>query len=77
MKIAEIRELSTSDIEERIDTEKGLLTKLRMNHAVSPLDNPLKIPAAKKNIARLKTELRQRQQSQKSKGKVSPDQDLA
>jgi len=60
MKIKEIRELSTSEIEERIDTEKSLLFKLRMNHAVSPLDNPLKIPATKRNIARLKTELRQR-----------------
>lgn len=60
MKITEIKELSTSDIEERIETEKSLLVKLRMNHAVSPLDNPLKIPATKRNIARLKTELRQR-----------------
>lgn len=60
MKISEIRELSTSEIQERIETEKGLLLKLKMNHAVSPLDNPLKIPVAKRNIARLKTELRQR-----------------
>jgi large subunit ribosomal protein L29 len=67
MKISEIRELSTSEIEERIDTEKTLLLKLRMNHAVSPLDNPLKIPAAKRNIARLKTELRQRVLTEKQK----------
>ncbi|MFO7923360.1 MAG: 50S ribosomal protein L29 [Bacteroidales bacterium] len=65
MKISEIRELSTSDIEERIDTEKSLLLKLKMNHTVSPLDNPLKIPAVKKNIARLKTELRQRMLTEK------------
>ena len=67
MKISEIKELSTSDIEERIDTEKGLLIRLRMNHAVSPLDNPQKIPATKKNIARLKTELRQRQLAERIK----------
>jgi large subunit ribosomal protein L29 len=67
MKISEIRELSTGDIVERIDTEKSLLLKLRMNHAVSPLDNPLKIPAAKKNIARMKTELRQRLLNEKQK----------
>lgn len=67
MKISEIRELSTSDIVERIETEKSLLLKLRMNHAVSPLDNPLKIPAAKKNIARMKTELRQRLITEKQK----------
>ncbi|MGF1583907.1 MAG: 50S ribosomal protein L29 [Bacteroidales bacterium] len=67
MKIAEIRELSTSEIQERIDTEKSLLIKLKMNHAVSPLDNPLKITVARKNIARLKTELRQRLLTEKQK----------
>jgi len=67
MKIKEIKELSTSEIEERIDTEKNLLLKLRMNHAVSPLDNPLKIPVTKRNIARLKTELRQRMINEKQK----------
>ncbi len=67
MKISEIRELSTSEIQERIDTEKNLLLKLKMNHAVSPLDNPLKIPAARRNIARLKTEFRQRLLTEKQK----------
>lgn len=67
MKIKEIRELSTSDIEERIDTEKSLLLKLKMNHTVSPLDNPMKIPATKRIIARLKTELRQRMLTEKQK----------
>jgi len=67
MKISEVRELSTSEIVERIDTEKSLLLKLKMNHTVSPLDNPLKIPAAKRNIARLKTELRQRMLTEKQK----------
>ena len=67
MKIKEIRELSTSDIEERIDTEKNLLLKLKMNHTVSPLDNPMKIPATKRVIARLKTELRQRMLTEKQK----------
>jgi large subunit ribosomal protein L29 len=67
MKIAEIRELSTSEIQERIDTEKSLLIKLKMNHAVSPLDNPLKITVARRNIARLKTELRQRLLTEKQK----------
>ncbi len=67
MKISEIRELSSSEIGERIETEKSILLKLRINHAVSPLDNPLKIPAAKRNIARLKTELRQRLLTDKPK----------
>ncbi len=74
MKISEIRELSTGEIQERIETEKSLLLKLRMNHAVSPLDNPLKIPAAKKNIARMNTELRQRMLNEKQKaGSENPE----
>ena len=60
MKTAEIKELTTKEIEERLDAEKGMLVKLTMNHAVSPLDNPMKIKYARKNIARLMTELSQR-----------------
>ena len=60
MKSSEIRELSTKEIEERIDTEENLLVRMKMNHAVSPLDNPNKIRETKRIIARLKTELRTR-----------------
>ena len=55
-----IRELTTSEIFERLDEEKKQLTKLKLNHAVSPLENPNKISAYRKTIARLKTELRSR-----------------
>ncbi len=61
MKASEIRELSTPEIIERIDENKKVLTRLRLNHAVSPLDNPNKILESKKDVARLKTELRVRQ----------------
>ncbi|HKK62704.1 MAG TPA: 50S ribosomal protein L29 [Bacteroidales bacterium] len=61
MKISEIRELSTSEIAERIDTEQNHLVRMKMNHEVSPLDNPNKIRETRKVIARLKTELRSRQ----------------
>ena len=61
MKNSEIRELTTKELNERIDTEKTHLTRLKLNHTVSPLDNPLKIQEARKNIARLKTELRKRE----------------
>ncbi|MDP4222778.1 MAG: 50S ribosomal protein L29 [Bacteroidota bacterium] len=61
MKISEIRELSTSDLIERIDTERTMLTRMRLNNAITPLDNPQKIKQAKKTIARLLTELRQRE----------------
>jgi len=69
MKSTEIRELSLKELEERIENESTMLVKLRMNHAVSPLDNPLKITETRKNIARLKTELRQRQIKEQSEKK--------
>jgi len=60
MKTAEIRELSIKELEERIDTEKAQLLKLKLNHSISPLDNPMKITVTRKNIARLKTILTER-----------------
>ena len=55
-----IRELTTGEILERLDEEKRQLTKLKLNHAVSPLENPNKIKAYRKTIARLETEVRHR-----------------
>ena len=55
-----IRELTTGEIVERLDEEKRQLIKLKLNHAVSPLENPNKIKAYRKTIARLETELHQR-----------------
>jgi large subunit ribosomal protein L29 len=67
MKTSEIKELSTKDLIERIESEKELLVRIRLNHAVSPLDNPMKIRFSKRNIARMKTELVKRQSSENSK----------
>ena len=67
MKIPEIRELSTPDLLERIDTEKSMLVRMKLNHAITPLDNPQKLKLAKLTIARLLTELRTRESNQKSK----------
>jgi len=64
MKTSEIRELTIKEIEERIDAEKTQLLKLRLNHSISPLDNPMKITETRRNIARLKTILRQRNLNQ-------------
>ena len=55
-----IREMTTGELKERLDEEKRQLSKLRLNHAVSPLENPNKIKAYRKTIARLETELRHR-----------------
>ena len=59
MKATEIRELSIKDLKERIETEKANLMRLKMNHAVSPLDDLSQINKAKTNIARMLTILRQ------------------
>ncbi|MDD2419768.1 MAG: 50S ribosomal protein L29 [Bacteroidia bacterium] len=59
MKATEIRELSINDLRERIETEKANLVRLRMNHAISPLDDLSQIKKAKTNIARMLTILSQ------------------
>jgi large subunit ribosomal protein L29 len=61
MKQEVIKELSTSDLKDRLEDETKQLVKLRINHAVSPLENPNKIKAYRKIIARIKTELRKRE----------------
>jgi large subunit ribosomal protein L29 len=66
MKTSEIRELSTSDLIERIDTERTMLVRMKLNHAITPLDNPQKLKQTKLTIARLLTELRSREMNQKS-----------
>ncbi len=69
MKNSEIRGLTTAEIIERIDTEENMMARMKMNHAVSPLDNPNKIPQTRKIIARLKTELRSRQAAEQTESK--------
>ena len=64
MKAVEIRELTIKEIEERIENEAGLLVKQKLNHAITPLDNPMKIKEARKNVARMRTVLRQKQLSE-------------
>lgn len=61
MKSSEIRELKDKELEERLESEESMLVRMKMNHAVSPLDNPNKIGETRRNIARLKTEVRARQ----------------
>jgi large subunit ribosomal protein L29 len=64
MKTSEIKELTVKEIVETLQVEKENLVRLKLNHAVSPLDNPMKIQVSKKNIARLRTVLRERELKQ-------------
>ena len=61
MKTKEIRELETKDLIERIEAETAKYEQMKFNHTVSPLENPSQIKAARRDIARIKTELRQRE----------------
>lgn len=65
MKTSEIIELTDKEILERIQLGKDTLLRLKMNHAVSPLDNPLKIQETRRDVARLKTIMRQRELNKK------------
>lgn len=67
MKQEVIIELSTPELIERLDEESKQLVKLKLNHAVSPLENPNKITAYRKTIARLSTELRRRELEEQNK----------
>ena len=61
MKIAEVRELSTNELTERLETEQANYKNMVLNHAISPLENPSQIKKLRRDIARMKTELRQRE----------------
>ena len=60
MKQSEITELTNNELMERLDNEKDFLARLRLNHAISPLDNPNKIVVSRRNIARMITEVNRR-----------------
>ena len=61
MKIAEIREIATSELAERIQTEEANYKQMVLNHSISPLANPAQIKQLRRTITRIKTELRQRE----------------
>ncbi|HKK58239.1 MAG TPA: 50S ribosomal protein L29 [Salinivirga sp.] len=59
--MSEIKELTDQELLERIDDTKNMLTRMKMNHAVSPLENPNQIKNVRKDVARLLTEQSQRE----------------
>lgn len=61
MKIAEIKEMSAADLAERIQAEVASYNQMKLNHAVAPLENNSLIKSARRNIARMKTVLRQKE----------------
>lgn len=63
-----IKELSTAELQERLETEVLHLQKMKLNHAVSPIENPVKIKESRRLVARYKTELRKREIEAVKKG---------
>jgi large subunit ribosomal protein L29 len=69
MKQTDIKNLSADDLQENLLEQSALLAKLKMNHAVSPLENPMQIGQTRRTVARLKTEIRKRELTQQAQDK--------
>ena len=61
MKASEIRKMSAAELNEKLVSLKKDLFFLRMQHATNQLDNPVKIAEVKRDIARIKTIIREQQ----------------
>ncbi len=61
MKIAEIKKLSTEDLQKSLDEAVANLTKMKLAHRISPLENPIQVRDLRRTIARLKTVLTNQQ----------------
>lgn len=57
MKIQELKELSVKELTEKLNEATEAYSKMKLNHAISPLENPAQIKAARRDIARMQTEL--------------------
>ena len=61
MKAAEIRELSMAELTQKLSDLKAELFNLRFQHAINQLDNPLRLQVVRKDIARVKTVIREKE----------------
>ena len=64
MKSSELRDLGLEQLQEQLKQERATSQQLRFAHAISPLENPARLKANRKNIARLLTEVTRRQHEQ-------------
>ncbi len=63
MKIADIKNLSAGDIQNKLTEVKADFAKMKLSHSISPIENPILIKDLRRTIARLETELTLKQQS--------------
>ena len=59
--MTEIKGLETKELAEKLETAVAQYNQMKLNHAVTPMENPSQIKAARRDIARMQTELRQRE----------------
>ena len=65
MKAQVLIEMPENELNDLLVTEKDRLVKMKMSHAVSPMENPLQIKFTRKTIARVMTELSKRRNTSK------------
>ena len=61
MKMTEIKQLADKDLREKLEQTEAALVNMKLNHQVTPLENPMQIKATRRDIARMNTEFRQRE----------------
>lgn len=64
MKVSEVREMSVADLRDRIEVEKANLEQMRLNHAISPLEDTSKFKKTRQDIARMITVLAEKEKQQ-------------
>ena len=62
-----IKDLATTDLAERLKSDRVNYKKAKFNHAITPLDNPMQLKGMRRDVARLITELNKRKQAEQSK----------
>ncbi len=61
MKVKDIKELDTKELVEKLEAQIASYTQMKLNHAVTPMENPAQIKVARRDIARIKTILHQKE----------------
>lgn len=57
----ELKDLTVAELQDKLQEERSSLTKLRFNHTVSPIESPMQLRSKRRDVARILTELRNRE----------------
>ena len=67
MKVKELKELTVEELNERLVEQQGALGKMKVNHKIAESENPISIRHARRNVARIKTEITARSRQEATK----------